>query len=136
VLDIVSDLALYCRETGVTPFEYGAHDCGMWCAGWLDRRAGGSRFKEGLRALYRDKRSAVRMLRDVGHRYQLLVEPFLGPPLPRLTLQVGSVVVIRASWHRDGLGILAPSQVIGLAASGQVLALPRDVIVEGWPCPR
>jgi len=76
------------------------------------------------------------MLRDVGHRYQVLVQPFLGSPQPRLTLPVGSVAVIRATRHRDGLGIVAASQVLGLTPEGHVVGLLPDVIVEGWPCPR
>jgi hypothetical protein len=85
--------------------------------------------------MYRDRRSAVRMLRDVGHAYARLVEPFLGPPQPPLILTVGSVIVIRR-WRRNALGILAPSQALGLTSSGDVVGLALDLVMEGWPCPR
>jgi hypothetical protein len=133
--DIVIDLAAYCRETSERAFTYGEHDCGLWCAGWLDRRIGGTSYSEALRAMYRDRRSAVRMLRDVGHRYRALVSPFLGDPQPPLILPAGSVVVLRGRRH-NGLGLLAPSQALGLTSAGSVLAVPMDLVVEGWPCPR
>jgi hypothetical protein len=75
------------------------------------------------------------MLRDVGHAYARLVEPFLGPSQPPLILTVGSVIVIRR-WRRNALGILAPSQALGLTSSGDVVGLALDLVMEGWPCPR
>ncbi len=123
----------YLDERRGAPFEWGAHDCAMFAAGWYDLKRGGNAAQDFVRSFRVRSAREYRALLRKGKLLPDLVSEVLGSPSQYVVderLQSGDIVLV-GSGRRAALGIAAPPVVL-VAASRGICPVPLSAVTKVW----
>jgi hypothetical protein len=111
------------------PFAYGIHDCIILSASCLDSMIRGGRYLEQAGRLYRDKRSALRLILRSG--LDELVSLHLGEPVSRGLVRSGDPGSVDLETG-PAVGIVVNARIAVAASPTGVEFLPIERMRFGW----